>query len=50
MTCFLDTAHYGKKLAKVMNKMLVVSEVAGLAKEIEKAANNRNVNFPVPSE
>jgi hypothetical protein len=48
--CFLDAGHYGKKLAKVMNKMLLVSEVAGLAKEIERAANHRSIAFPVPSE
>jgi hypothetical protein len=32
------TAHFGESLAKVMKKMLLISQVAGLAKEIEKDA------------
>ena len=33
----LFAEHYGHELAKTMNKMVLVSEVAALAKEIEKA-------------
>lgn len=35
-------AHFGKPLAKVMKKMLLVGEVAALARDIEKKESNRN--------
>ena len=44
------TAHYGQRLAKVMNKMLLVSEVAGLAKSFEKATVQQETTINVPAE
>lgn len=41
--------HHGEQLAKVMNKMLVVSEVAALAKYLEKAAGSEH-KPAIPSE
>jgi len=43
-------SHYGEQLAKVMNKMLVVSEVAALARFIEKAKNSDHKPMSIPSE
>ncbi|CAB9515705.1 Mechanosensitive ion channel protein [Seminavis robusta] len=43
-------SHYGESLAKVMNSMLLVSEVAGLAKAIEKSKVDEKTMLPVTSE
>jgi hypothetical protein len=43
-------SHYGQDLAKVMNKMVLVSEVAGLAKSIEKGKAKKDETINVPAE
>jgi len=43
-------SHYGELLGKVLNKMLLVSEVARLAKFIEKTAKTENTPVVMPSE
>jgi hypothetical protein len=44
------SAHFGESLAKVMKKMLLISQVAGLAKEIEKDSVASDMAIPVTSE
>jgi hypothetical protein len=44
------SAHFGESLAKVMKKMLLISQVAGLAKEIEKDSAGMDMTIPVSSE
>jgi hypothetical protein len=44
------SAHFGESLAKVMKKMLLISQVAGLAKEIEKDSAATDMAIPVTSE
>ena len=43
-------SHYGELLGKVLNKMLLVSEVARLAKFIEKTAKTEDKPAAMPSE
>jgi hypothetical protein len=38
-------AQYGHQLAKIMDKMLLISQVAGLAKDIERVANSPDPGF-----
>jgi hypothetical protein len=45
-----SSAHFGESLAKVMSKMLLISQVAGLAKEIEKNSVAMDLTIPVTSE
>ena len=42
--------HYGEKLAGLMNRMLLVSEVAGLARDIEKSRVSEDKTVPITSE
>ena len=42
--------HYGEKLARIMNHMLLVSEVAELAKDIERSRVDNEKHIPVISE
>jgi hypothetical protein len=44
------SAHFGESLAKVMKKMLLISQVAGLAKEIEKDSASIDMTIPAVSE
>lgn len=46
----LLVAHFGESLAKVMKKMLLISQVAGFAKEIEKDSAAMDITIPVTSE
>jgi hypothetical protein len=44
------SAHFGESLAKVMKKMLLISQVAVLAKEIEKDSTAMATTIPAVSE
>jgi hypothetical protein len=46
----ISSAHFGESLAKVMKKMLLISHVAGLAKEIEKDSAAMDMAIPAVSE
>jgi hypothetical protein len=44
------SAHFGESLAEVMKKMLLISQIAGLAKEIEKDSAATDMTIRVASE
>jgi hypothetical protein len=44
------SAHFGESLAEVMKKMLLISQIAGLAKEIEKDSAATDMTIRVTSE